>query len=89
MHIQNYAYENYSKIFSSIYLHLFIYIYIYFVTKLKHYMNIFLFEFDRLMRPLLRQLLDREILQNIMWQPNLKATVHFSEIAYTLSLSDF
>ena len=34
----------------------------------------------RLMRPHLRQLLFRQILQNIMRHPNLKASVHFSEI---------
>ena len=39
-------------------------------------MNIFLCEFDRLMRPLL----DRQILQNIRQHPNLKAPVHFSEM---------
>ena len=36
------------------------------------------------MRPLLRQLLDRYILQNIMRHLNLKAPVHFSEISCIL-----
>ena len=43
-------------------------------------MIFFLCEFDRYVNRLMRQLWDRQILQNIMRHPNLKAPVHFSEI---------
>ena len=57
-----------------IYIHIFIF---------KHNMNFLVCgirQIDGQMRPLLRQLLDRQILHNIMRLPNLRASVYFSEI---------